>query len=144
MGAAAPHTPSDDQVLEAAAGIVGAFAATDTDRYFAAFAPDASFVFHTEPARLDSRDGYEVLWAGWLAEGWRVIACGSTNQHVTAFPGGAVFVHDVATTVALPDGEDSYLERETIVFRYSDGGLIAVHEHLSPMPPAGQVQAPST
>lgn len=135
MGAVETRTPSIEQVKDAAANIVSAFAATDTTRYFEGFAPDASFVFHTEQDRLDSRAGYEKLWAGWLADGWRVVACESSNQQVAVFPGGAVFVHDVATTVALPDGEDSYRERETIVFRNSgDSGLIAVHEHLSPMP----------
>jgi|SRR6185312_1884579 len=134
MGAVGARTPSTGDVVNAAASIVGAFAATDTDRYFAGFAPDASFVFHAEQHRLDSRVAYEQMWAGWLADGWRVITCESTNQHVTTFPGGAVFVHDVATTVALPDGEDSYRERETIVFRHDEDGLLAVHEHLSPMP----------
>ncbi|MGW6174246.1 YybH family protein [Arthrobacter sp. NPDC055138] len=138
MGTENAHAPSIEQVKDAAAKIVSAFAATDTDRYFAGFAPDASFVFHTEQERLDSRAAYESLWTEWLNDGWRVVACQSSNQHVTVFPGGAVFVHDVATTVALPDGEDSYRERETIVFRNDErGSLVAVHEHLSPVSPAG-------
>ncbi|MET1153515.1 nuclear transport factor 2 family protein [Arthrobacter sp.] len=134
MGTEEDRAPSMEQVKDAAASIVSAFAATDTDRYFAGFAPEASFVFHTEQERLEGRAAYESLWAEWLSAGWRVVSCQSSNQHVTVFPGGAVFVHDVATTVALPDGEDSYRERETIVFRHDeDGRLVAVHEHLSPM-----------
>jgi hypothetical protein len=33
-----------------------------------------------------------------------------------------------------PDGQDSYRERETIVFRADADQLIAIHEHLSPVP----------
>lgn len=128
--------PSEQDVLDAASAIVDAFARTDTDAYFAGFAPEATFVFHTESARLNSRAEYERLWAGWLAEGWRVSSCRSTDQHVQSFPGGAVFTHAVATSVETPDGPESYRERETIVFTTQDGGLVAVHEHLSPLPDA--------
>jgi hypothetical protein len=58
--------------------------------------------------------------------------CTSSNQLVQTFPGGAVFSHDVATTVATADGDEDLRERETIVFRSDDDGLIAIHEHLSP------------
>lgn len=127
--------PTEQEVLEAARAIVDAFAATDTARYFAGFAPEASFIFHTEGQRLESRAAYEELWNGWITEGWSVISCGSTDRLVTAFAGGAVFAHDVATTVRTSAGEESYRERETIVFRREpDGKLLAIHEHLSPMP----------
>ena len=132
-----PETPSRDQVEAAASAIVDAFAATDGDRYFAAFAPDASFVFHSEPARLDDRAAYERLWAEWVEGGWRVVSCTSSDRHVQSFPGGAVFSHSVDTSVETPDGGESYRERETIVFRADGDGLVAVHEHLSPMPAAG-------
>lgn len=132
-----PRTPSREEVEAAASAIVEAFAATDGSRYFATFAPDATFVFHTEPARLDDRDAYERLWAEWVASGWRVVSCASNDRHVQPFPGGAVFSHSVDTTVETPDGQESYRERETIVFRTDPGqGLVAVHEHLSPMPAA--------
>ena len=131
-----PTTPTVDEVEAAASAIVDAFAATDGDRYFAAFAPDASFVFHSEPARLDDRAAYERLWAEWVAGGWRVVSCTSSDRHVQSFPGGAVFSHSVDTSVETPDGGESYLERETIVFRAEGDGLVAVHEHLSPMPAA--------
>lgn len=135
-------TPLEHEVLAAAARIVDAFTATDTERYFGAFAPDASFIFHTEPNRLEDRASYEALWAGWIADGWRVTSCISSNQQVNLFPGGAVFAHDVSTSIEVgtEPGEittDSYMERETIVFsRAADGTLVAVHEHLSPAPAA--------
>lgn len=135
--------PTRESVLAAASEIVDAFAATDGERYFAAFAPDATFVFHTEPQRLGDRAAYERIWAGWLESGWRVVSCTSSDPLVQTFPGGAVFSHTVATTVDTGDGTESYRERETIVFRVDESGtpsdaaaarLIAVHEHLSPMP----------
>jgi len=136
------HTePSREAVLAAASEIIDAFAATDGDRYFATFAPDATFVFHTEPDRLPDRAAYERLWAGWIAGGWRVVSCTSSDPLVQTFPGGAVFTHSVATTVDTGEGTESYRERETIVFcieqQATDAAaprLIAVHEHLSPTP----------
>jgi ketosteroid isomerase-like protein len=135
MGTPVLATPTEKEALDAAAAIVEAFAATDSARYFDGFAPDASFIFHTEPLMLRGRAAYEELWNGWRASGWEVLACESSNPLVTTFPGGAVFVHDVATTVHTPEGRESYRERETIVFRCAaDGGLTAIHEHLSPSP----------
>jgi ketosteroid isomerase-like protein len=132
-----PRTPSVEEVEAAASAIVDAFAATDGARYFATFAPDATFVFHTEASRLDDRGAYERLWDEWVASGWRVVSCASSDRRVQPFPGGAVFTHSVETAVETPDGPDSYRERETIVFRTdSNRGLVAVHEHLSPMPAA--------
>ena len=128
------NTPTSQAVAAAASAIVDAFAATDTERYFAGFAPDATFVFHTEPARLDDRAAYERLWAGWLSEGWRVTSCTSTDRRIQVFPGGAVFTHTVDTSVETANGPESYRERETIVFAGDDDDLRAVHEHLSPLP----------
>jgi ketosteroid isomerase-like protein len=126
--------PHRDEVRRAAAAIVDAYAATETEAYFACFAPEATFCFHTEPARLNDRAAYERLWHDWTSHGWRVRSCVSSAQLVQTFPGGAVFTHDVATTVETPDGQDSYRERETIVFRADAEQLIAIHEHLSPVP----------
>lgn len=123
--------PAD--VEAAASAIVDAFAATDRDRYFASFAPDATFVFHTEPARLDDRATYERLWDEWVASGWRVVECLSSDRRVQVLPGAAVFTHTVDTTVETVDGRESYRERETIVFASEGDGLVAVHEHLSPL-----------
>lgn len=134
MGSSALRIPVEKDVIHAAERIVAAFAATDTVGYFSGFAPECTFVFHSEPARLNSRSEYESLWRSWLVDGWRVLSCLSTNHGVTVFPGGAVFAHDVETTVWTGRMQDTYLERETIVFRIDGGGaLTAVHEHLSPV-----------
>jgi ketosteroid isomerase-like protein len=129
-----PTTPTEGDVLAAASAIVQAFAATDGERYFSLFAPDATFVFHTEPERLDDRAAYERLWGEWVAGGWAVTSCVSSGARVQPFHGGAVFTHSVSTSVHTPDGSESYRERETIVFLAEADGLIAVHEHLSPQP----------
>ncbi len=130
-----PSAPSAEAVERAAAAIVRAFAATDTAAYFAGFAADASFVFHPESHRLNSRAEYEETWNGWLADGWSVIDCVSSDPLIQTFPGGAVFSHTVDTTVETGEGRESYRERESIVFRHlGDGDLIAIHEHLSPVP----------
>jgi ketosteroid isomerase-like protein len=132
---ASPDGPAGE-VLAAAADLVASFAAHDTVRYFAAFAPEASFVFHTTPQWLPSRADYERLWASWEADGLRVESCVSTEQAVSVVADDtAVFTHRVRTRLA---GEDQELrERETIVFRrQGDGTWTAVHEHLSPDPDA--------
>lgn len=129
------HTPNEGAVLAAADAIIRAFAATDTEAYFAGFSEDAAFVFHPEAARLNSRADYEALWADWLGAGWRVTSCESSDRLVQVFPGGAVFSHTVATSIDSADGPDSYVERESIVFSVAESGrLVAIHEHLSPIP----------
>lgn len=131
------HVPTEAAVLAAADSIVAAFTATDTEAYFAGFDQSASFIFHPEEVRLDTRAAYEELWAGWVASGWRVTACVSSDRLVQVFPGGAVFSHTVATSVTTPEGDDSYVERESIIFKLVEGGtLLAVHEHLSTVPSA--------
>lgn len=129
------HTPTPDAVLAAADRIIEAFALTDTSAYFAGFDATASFIFHPEAARLNSRAEYEALWEGWIASGWRVTACSSDDRLVQVFPGGAVFSHTVHTSIDSAEGPDSYVERESIVFSADDdGSLIAIHEHLSTVP----------
>lgn len=132
----APAVPRTEEVAQAAAAIVEAFAATDTEAYFAGFAEEASFVFHPENRRLNSRAEYEAIWDGWLAEGWSVVSCLSSDPLVQTFPGGAVFSHTVDTTVRTAGGRETYRERESIVFRDLGGRLIAIHEHLSAVPAA--------
>lgn len=137
---AAPELTSSpltrEEVERAAAALVAAFAATDTRAYFDAFAPDADFVFHSEPDRPADRDSYERLWRGWLSEGWRVLSCESTDTVVHLCGEAAVFVHDVRTTTETDGVVETTAERETIVFhRTADGSVTAVHEHLSPVPP---------
>jgi ketosteroid isomerase-like protein len=128
---------TEDDVLAAADALIAAFAATDTAAYFDWFSPDATFVFHPEPARMDSRAAYEALWAGWLAAGWRVVSCTSTEQLVQLYGDVAVFTHSLRTITSEDGVESTIDERETIVFTRVGERLIAVHEHLSPMPAQG-------
>lgn len=130
--ATAPLT--EQEVLAATDRLVAAFAATDTEAYFARFSPDASFVFHPEATRFDDRATYERVWAGWLAEGWRVVSCESSGRLVQVFGDTAILSHSVRTEVEVGGERTITDERETIVFVRSDAGLLAVHEHLSPLP----------
>ena len=56
--------PNSDElsaaVMQAALDVVAAFGAHDTERYFAGFAPEATFLFHAEPEILPSRAAYEA------------------------------------------------------------------------------------
>jgi uncharacterized protein (TIGR02246 family) len=128
-------TLTSDEVMTATDELIAAFAATDTAAYFACFAPDATFVFHPEQARLDDRFAYEKRWASWLDDGWHVVSCTSSDRLVQVFGDAAVLSHTVDTVVSV-DGERTTLrERESIVFvRVDDGRILAVHEHLSPVP----------
>jgi ketosteroid isomerase-like protein len=124
------------EVLEAAVALVEAFARHDVAAYFAAFRPDATFCFHTHPEVLRSRAEYEELWRSWEADGFRVLGCTSSEQHVQPLGDVAVFTHRVATRVRVGrpgTAEESLDERETIVFARTDKGWRAVHEHLSPV-----------
>lgn len=111
--------------------LVGAFAAHDTDTYFAAFAEDASFVFHNHPERLTSRAQYRAVWNSWEQDGFRVLGCRSLEPMLTPVGDGVVvFTHRVRTL--LDGAADELRERETIVLhREADGRWLAVHEHLS-------------
>ncbi|MER5398501.1 nuclear transport factor 2 family protein [Streptomyces sp. NPDC002599] len=127
-------TTTAQEVRAAADGLVAAFAEGRLDDYFGAFAPDATFVFHTTPQRLGSTAEYRALWQRWVEQdGFRVLGCTSSAQLVQPFGDTAVFSHDVETRVATNAGEETVHERETIVFaRSADGAWLAVHEHLSP------------
>jgi ketosteroid isomerase-like protein len=125
---------SESEATRAALEIVDAFSRHDRDRYFAAFADDASFIFYTEPRALGSRAEYEALWQSWEDSGFKVESC-SSHDGVTHMLGEsvAVFTHRVRTRLRGADAELS--ERETIVLhRQADGRWLAVHEHLSPLP----------
>jgi ketosteroid isomerase-like protein len=64
-----------------------------------------------------------------------VPSCRSSNGQVRLVGGdGAVFRHDVETTVSTGGAESTVRERETIVFQRSGGRWLAVHEHLSAAP----------
>lgn len=133
------HAGSDHaQVLRAAQRLVAAFAANDTEAYFAAFSEDATFVFHTTPAILESRAAYRALWDSWQREGFRVLGCESREPRVSLQGEVAIFMHEVATRVRVGGEVVDSLERETILFRRTqpDGHWLACHEHLSALPVA--------
>ncbi|MBI0376369.1 nuclear transport factor 2 family protein [Streptomyces albiflaviniger] len=125
-----------DEVLRAADALVAAFGEGRLDDYFAAFAPDATFVFHTTSERLGSTADYRALWDRWVAEDdFRVLSCVSTDRLVQLLGDSAVFTHLVETTVSTTAGVETSHERETIVFRRQPHGhWLAVHEHLSAAP----------
>ena len=127
-----------EEVLDAAARVVAAFGSGNLDAYFAAFAEDATFVFHSTPTVLESRAAYREEWASWeRADGFRVLACTSSEQRVQDLGDVAVFTHRVRTLVHAAGEQAELHERETIVFRRADDGRwLAVHEHLSPDPGA--------
>lgn len=122
-------------VLQAADALIDAFMAHDRERYFAAFAPEATFLFHSHPARLDSRAAYQDLWARWEREdGFRVLGGESSDRRVDILGDIAIFTHSVATRLSLAGEVQALRERETIVFHLSAGRWLAVHEHLSASP----------
>ena len=127
-----------EEVLAAAAEVVRAFGSGDIDGYFGCFAQDATFVFHTTPGVLESREDYRQEWASWEhADGFRVLECTSSEQRVQDLGDVAVFTHRVRTRVHAAGEQAALRERETIVFRRADDGRwLAVHEHLSPDPAA--------
>jgi ketosteroid isomerase-like protein len=128
--------PDDGRGAVAAAAdrLVAAFSAHDVGAYFAAFSPDATFLFHTSPDLLGSRAEYETEWAAWEADGFRVLGCTTRDRRVDVVaPGVAVMTHRVRTRLAGVD--DVQKERESIVFAQGDDGeWLAVHEHLSADP----------
>jgi ketosteroid isomerase-like protein len=125
-----------EEVLQAAADLVTAFATNDRDAYFGAFSADASFLFYTLEQPLLSRDAYQAVWDSWRLEGFEVLSCVSSNAFISLQGDGvAIFIHDVATELRM-QGEQSFSqERETIVFRRQpEGRWLACHEHLSATP----------
>jgi ketosteroid isomerase-like protein len=124
------------EVRTTADAIVAAYGAHQTDDYFQAFHPEATFVFYSSPERLDSRDEFRKEWERWMREdGFEVLECVSSDQLVQPLGDVAVFTHSLKTRLRTNAGEETVLERETIVFsRQADGSWLAVHEHLSPDP----------
>ncbi|MBT2404772.1 MULTISPECIES: nuclear transport factor 2 family protein [unclassified Streptomyces] len=129
---------AEAEVRAAAADLVAAFAAHDTDRYFAAIAEDATFLFPTHPGLLATRAAYEAAWRAWELDGFRVLGCRTDDTEVRVVADGlALLTHRVHTRLAAKDAADGeeVRERETVVFRrFSDGRWLVVHEHLSPEP----------
>ena len=135
----APVGLARQDVEAAAARLVAAFATTDTEGYFACFSPASTFIFHPEPATLGSLEEYRRLWDGWTEAGWKVLDCESSEQNIQLLGSTAVFTHRVLTTVQTDSSGATAVsdERETIVFtRTAEGQVLAVHEHLSAVPPA--------
>lgn len=127
-------TEPQSAVLAAAETLVAAFARHDRTAYFAAFAEEASFLFYNLDRRLDGRAAYEAEWALWEErDGFRVLACRSTDRAVQLLGDVAIFTHAVETDLSIGGERVTNNERETIVFsRDSAGRWLAVHEHLSP------------
>jgi len=126
--------------LAFAESLVEAFAASDAERYFAHFHPDATFLFHDTPGLIGSRAVYQEMWAEWVSEaGFQVLECESTEARVDQYGDLAIFTHQVRT-VRLIDGERSEVfERETIVLHRDGETWTCVHEHLSPDPAHAEV-----
>lgn len=125
---------TESEVFAAADAIIGNFGHHRTAEYFAGFAPEASFVFHTAERRLETRAEYESLWSSWEADdGFRVHACESTDRRVQLFGEVAIFTHSVKSGIEFSGVVDEVTERETIVFQRREGGWFAIHEHLSPL-----------
>ena len=128
-------TKDEDGVLAAAARLVDAFSRHDTEAYFAAFAADASFIFHNLDRVLTSRDAYRDEWGLWEErDGFRVLSCRSTDQRIQMAGEVAVFTHVVETNLSVGGETMTNRERETIVFRREASEWIAFHEHLSAFP----------
>ena len=126
------------EVRRAADALVSAFGRGDLDAYFACFADDATFLFHTTDRLLASREEYRREWTSWVREDdFRVLGCETSGTVVQVLGDTAVLTHAVHTTVSTRAGQEELRERETIVFhREPSGQWLAVHEHLSPAPRA--------
>ncbi|CAM5467458.1 hypothetical protein MAUB1S_07856 [Mycolicibacterium aubagnense] len=126
-----------DAVAAAADRLVAAFGRHDTEAYFAAFAPDATFIFHNHPVVLASREDYRLLWTDWETSlGFKVLDCKSSGRDIKVFGDMAIFTHQVETRAMFEGQAVTSHERETIVFRKNGGQWLAVHEHLSTLPVA--------
>ncbi|WP_246794057.1 YybH family protein [Burkholderia perseverans] len=131
--------PTEQQVMAAADALIDAFGRHDRTAYFAAFAPEATFVFHHVDVPLASRDAYERRWREWERDdGFAVHACESRERAVQLVgDDAAIFTHAVRTTLRTQAGEACLDERETIVFARRGERWLAIHEHLSPLPDTG-------
>jgi ketosteroid isomerase-like protein len=126
---------AEDEVMAAALSLIDAFARNDRPRYFAAFTPDANFIFHAINRVLESRAAYEAEWERWITDlDFRVKDCISSHRVVKVYGDTAVFTHQTETHISTKAGEESYHERESIIFHKVGGAWLGVHEHLSPLP----------
>jgi ketosteroid isomerase-like protein len=112
--------------------IISDFGHNRVDEYFTHFAPDATFIFHTSPVRLESRAEYEALWAEWVRESsFAVLSCISTDRKLSLYRDIAIFTHSVSTVVSIDGATETQLERESIILELRDGHWLCIHEHLS-------------
>ncbi|TFB91416.1 nuclear transport factor 2 family protein [Cryobacterium sp. HLT2-28] len=133
MTTAKEQTGPAAEALAAADAIIDDFGHHRRDAYFAGFAAEASFMFHTVPERLETRAAYEELWRDWeQTNGFRVLGCTSANRRLQLFGTVAVFSHDVTTVLESDGVRATQHERETIVLEKQGGRWLGVHEHLSP------------
>ena len=130
---------TEAEVVDVAATMVEAFSNSRTEDYFACFDENATFLFHPEERRLESRAAYRSIWDGWMAEGLRVTSCKSTNRRIQLHGPVALLTHDVETELDDNGTLSTSFERETIVFaKNPDGSVSCLHEHLSIDPVQGQ------
>jgi ketosteroid isomerase-like protein len=123
---------TEHDALAAVDAIIDNFGHNRVEAYFAGFAEDATFVFHTSPKRLESRTEYEAVWAEWQRDNaFEVVSCASTDRRIQLFGDLAVFTHSVETVASIDGAAETQLERETIVMQNRDGAWLCVHEHLS-------------
>ena len=115
--------------------MIEAFARNDRTAYFAAFAPEASFIFHGTNRVLASRADYQAEWQSWIdQQDFRVQSCVSSNRVVKLYGDTAVLTHQTITCASTRDGPFTLHERETIVLRLVNQCWLGVHEHLSLLP----------
>lgn len=125
----------EQDALTAAMAIIENFGKHRSAEYFAGFAEDATFIFHSTPDFLESRVAYESLWRQWeLERGFKVARCIPTNRDIQLRGDVAIFSHDVETRVEIDGNTETLLERETMVLENQPTGWICIHEHLSAMP----------
>lgn len=124
-------SPDIRQVRDAYAQLMNAFASGDSDRYFACFHEDASFLFPGEPL-LEPRSAYRSSWLRWQDEGVRFTEVVADDVRVRVFGDTAVVTHHIVTTVNAGGNATVDRERESIIFTRTAEGWLAIHEHLSP------------
>ena len=125
--------------MAAASRLLNHFAQGDVEGYFACFAPEATFVFHSVPERFPSTQAYREAWYQWVKDlDLQILGCDSFEQEVHLIaPEVALFVHCVRVHASTRAGKETRNERETIVFaRQKDGRWLGMHEHLSRNPVA--------
>ena len=122
------------KVEAAAVALIDAFAKNDRPRYFAAFVPEATFVFPIVDRVMVSRDDYAAEWQRWVeADDFKVTACMSSERMIQIYGDVAIFIHRTITHSTGRSGPCTLHERETIIFKKIGGVWLAAHEHVSPL-----------